>query len=91
MLSLGKFKVFLLYTQLSITSGFLSLYLLSPAALSSGGTVPAGRRQLSTFQTVSARSSGSCQLPSSGVLGIYPLSPVGPITLEPFGQGKPFS
>ena len=41
MLSLGKFKVFLLYTQLSITSGLLSLYLLSPAALSSDGTVPA--------------------------------------------------
>lgn len=91
MLSIGKFKVLLLYTQLSITSGFISLYLLSPAALSSGGTVPVGSRQLSTFQTVSAQLSGSCQLPSSGVLGIYPLIPMGPITVAPFGQGKPFS
>ncbi|DAA32569.1 TPA: HECT, C2 and WW domain containing E3 ubiquitin protein ligase 2-like [Bos taurus] len=71
------------------TSDVVPAAQVGSAALSSGGTVPAGRRQLSTFQTVSARSSGSCQLPSSGVLGIYPLSPVGPITLEPFGQGIP--
>lgn len=46
---------------------------------------------LSTFQTVSAKSRGSSQNSTSGGLGIHPLGPVGPVTLEPFDRGEPFS